>query len=178
MLGTGVGTMFGVWLGLHYDRLQAAAAKADDTRRRAAARRERLKIVTANLRDELVHNGTGILQLQDALEKTPSARSDVWALARIVVDSFEFEAYREWTFVPSTGAAADDPIALAYRNIRRLKQEVRQGEAAHAVLLGYSADQTSADKLRDGARQSASIIHLQIEQALESLGPEPRLLAN
>lgn len=175
LFGSMVGTLIGVALALHYDRLNATQQRELELNFAEQDRTARVHRAKLAVRDELTHNGTALLHLLDALKMTPNARADLWALARTIVESFETTSFRDLESLPRTVAEqrTDESIGRFYRNLVRLKHHVRRAETKHSVLLGYSANQTASDEELNAIRQSAATVRGQVDDALTKLPTEP-----
>jgi hypothetical protein len=130
-----------------------------------------LAVLESVLREELVHNGTALIQLNDALGRSESARADIWQLARIIVDAIETTTYRQWLqfAVTRPRRRTFESVSIAYRNLIRIQHRVRQGGAWHAFYFGYSADEKAANAQMDDVRKTVGLLRLQVEHALQDL---------
>lgn len=171
LLGSMIGTMAGVALALDYERRKTARDRARLRARRDRERLDKIRLAKVLLREELVHNGNALLHLLDAVGRTPRARADVWAWARTVADSFDAQTFQTLAAIPRTATEKrqDEPVDLFYRNLIRLKHHVRRAEAFHAFLLGYAADEASADAELAHVRKSAELTRHQVQAALDAL---------
>lgn len=166
-----LGTAFGVTVGLYSDRQAQAAWDRKAKATRIEADEKALALLELLLRDELQHNGTAVLQIRDALRASKQSRQDVWDLAVEAADSIEDRLFAEFNRMRRArlNAGLFENVSLTYRSLIRLKHQVRQGRAYHALVLGTSANQASADQRKNDVAIGVDIVRGHIEGALASL---------
>jgi hypothetical protein len=172
LLGTVVGIIFGLPVGLYLDRVMKAEDVEREKQQRERDRCERLRTVLERLKDELVHNGTALLDLEQALPNLPSAGPDVWRRRREIVDSLEFDVYREFRSIHRTSSEKkqEHSLGLFYRNIRRVRDLVHQADAARPVLLGSTVDEVTADTAqREKVAIAINVSKAHLQNALKDI---------
>jgi hypothetical protein len=168
--GTVVGIVVGVPAGMVLTRAQQRAQAEADRRREKAIRMEHLRSIKHRVYDELQHNSGVVADVADILSKSATARSDLWGWAFQVVGAVEFDAYRELDSVllPEERAAYGS-LALAYLDLRRVVNRIRASTAAHAFLIGYSADEKQANRRLGEAQAHINIVQLEIATGLKDI---------
>lgn len=166
-----VGTAFGVLLGLLIDRRAQEARRASENAERRAQEDLQLALAELALREELTQNGTAVLQLTEALSFSKTSRADVWDLAFQIADSIQASAYSDFRSLPQArlNVGLFENVSLSYRTLVRLKNQMQQGRAFHALSAGLLGNQQKADERLRDVLIATRIAHAQIVHALSSL---------
>jgi len=170
--GTVVGVIVGVPVAVRLARVQQLAQERADREQHQRARGEQFRRITQRLWEELQYNIDAVVQLAEMLQKLPTARAELWDWARQVADSFEFTAWRDFeSFALSDSErVAYGMTDIAYRDLRRLANKVRQGAGTHALLAGYSAHDGAANWQMSETLQFARIVYSELSQATKEVG--------
>jgi hypothetical protein len=170
--GTVVGVVVGVPVGMALARAQQKAQAEADRRRETAIRMERLRSIKHRVYDELQHNSGVVAYVAEVLSKSATARSDLWGWAVQVVGAVEFDAYGELDSVLLPEERADyGSLALAYLDLRRVVNRIRESTAAHDFLIGYSANEVQANWRLSEAKAHINIVQSELVTGLKDISP-------
>ena len=136
-----------------------------DKEQRERDRKEMIESFKDRMFVELRDNQVALSQLHVILYKSKNARTDMWQWAKHAADAFEFNVRREHENIvlSKTERIEDGPIALAYMNLRRLNNRIKQAEAAHGFYYGYSGDEKAANNQLMEIREFLSIKYNKID---------------
>lgn len=168
--GTIAGVIVGVPVGLALARFQQRAAVEADRRKEVEIRDEKIRSIKHPLYSELEYNSKCVEQLAVALSKSPHARRDLWDWVKQIADSVEFEAYGRFDAILLPEERGHyGGLLLAYENLRRLVNRVRESALEFVFLTGYSANEEEADYRLTEIKQKVNIVLSEITRALEEL---------
>jgi hypothetical protein len=168
--GTVVGVIVGVPVGMALARAQQRSQAEADRRRETAIRMERLRSLEHRVYSELQHNSTLCTYLAEVLSKSATARADLWGWAVRVASAIECEAYGELDamLLPEERATYGS-LALAYLDLRRLVNRIRESTAAHDFLIGNSANEAEANGRLGEAKAHINIVQSELATAFKDL---------
>jgi hypothetical protein len=158
---TFVGVLVGAFLGLWVER-QVALLQLKRTKEEEEWRdREHLLAHIDRVKLELRDNGATVKQLQRTLDKSPSARVDLFRFALRLAAALSVSAYED---LARSGLQrylsweAQSDLFDARQRTVGLKAMVEAGEPAVEFYLGFSADQNAAGLHLDNTKTYANSV--------------------
>jgi hypothetical protein len=138
-LGTIIGVAVGVPIALGIAGYQQRSQAKAETARAAAVIREQLQSARGRVAEELRYNAGTVDALLEALDRSPEVRLEQLQWAKTIADSLVFDARRDFEAIPLDPAqrAHDAVVAIAYRDLHRLVNQVYRTLAAHPFRVAY-----------------------------------------
>ena len=168
--GTVVGVIVGVPIGIELARAQQESQAEKDRQREITIRNERKRSIEHRLYDELQHDSTLVAKAAEVLSKSRSARLDVWQWAEQIVNAMEFEAYCELDIMllPQERTTYRE-LTIAYRDLKRLVNRIREAPVMHNFLSGQSGDQQGQDLVLADTKDRVTAVQSELAAALKQL---------
>jgi hypothetical protein len=168
--GTVIGVLVGVPVGMKVAKAQQKSQELADQRRNANVRAERLRSMKRRVLDELEHDSGVVRQLANVLSKSQTARSDLSQWAVQTADAIEFDVYREFDgMILPEERGHFGAIGVGYLDLQRLVSRIKESLPAHDFLIGYSADETAANRLLQEAKAHIDVVLSELATASKEI---------
>lgn len=140
---TMIGVIIGIPIALEINRLQLKRQNRLSEEKIRKEEKKQINLFMQRIYKELSDDSEQLAELRNALGESKSARTDLWAWAMTIVESFSFVAYIDFQqsnlqrLLPQK---VDESVYLAYKDLRDVLHQVKQAAAAHEFYYGFRGD--------------------------------------